>query len=96
MTEHFTKNTVEASAWCPKGQKRTQHRVDKGLVGPCLVCIAKYDAARQGTRCERCYFLGVPCAGLGRCGCACHNAIDLDELREKLSPRQAGLFGDAT
>jgi ribosomal protein L37AE/L43A len=44
MAEHFTKNTVEASHWCPKCQKRTPHRVDKGLVGPCLTCIAKYDA----------------------------------------------------
>ena len=71
MSEHFTKNTVEASAWCPKCQKRTQHRVDKGIVGPCLVCIAKYDAGKNVV-------------------------VDLDELREKLSPRQAGLFGDAT
>jgi len=68
MSEHFTKNTVEASAWCAKCQKRTQHRVDKGIVGPCLDCILKYD----------------------------NRVFDLDELREKLSPRQAGLFGDAT
>ena len=72
MSEHFTKNTVEASAWCPKCQKRTQHRVDQGLLGPCLVCIAKYDNRVQAV------------------------VFDLDELREKLSPRQAGLFGDAT
>ena len=49
-------------------RERTQHRVDKGLVGPCLDCILKYD----------------------------NRVFDLDELREKLSPRQAGLFGDAT
>ena len=47
MTEHYPKNCCEASAWCPKCQKRTQHRVDTGLVGPCLDCMAKYDAARQ-------------------------------------------------
>ena len=63
----YENNTI-ASAWCPKCQKRTQHRVDKGLVGPCLDCILKYD----------------------------NRVFDLDELRKKLSPRQAGLFGDAT
>ena len=68
MTEHYPKNCCEASAWCPKCQKRTQHRVDKGIVGPCLDCILKYD----------------------------NRVFDLDELRKKLSPRQAGLFGDAT
>lgn len=46
-------------------------------------CDECEDAAmpfREGTRpdpkdarCEKCYFLGVPCAGLGSCGCACHN-----------------------
>ena len=50
----------------------TQHRVDKGIVGPCMACIAKYDNQVQA------------------------EVFDLDELREKLSPRQAGLFGDAT
>jgi ribosomal protein L37AE/L43A len=72
MTEHYPKNCCEASAWCPKCQKRTQHRVDKGIVGPCLDCIAKYDNRVQA------------------------EVFDLDELRKKLSPRQAGLFGDAT
>ena len=72
MTEHYPTNCCEASAWCPKCQKRTQHRVDKGIVGPCMACIAKYDNQVQA------------------------EVFDLDELREKLSPRQAGLFGDAT
>ncbi len=45
MTQHFTKNTVEASAWCPKCKKQTMHRVDRdemqGRLGPCLVCMDK-------------------------------------------------------
>lgn len=44
MTEHYTRNTVSASAWCPKCQKRTQHRIDGVRRGPCLECIARYDA----------------------------------------------------
>lgn len=48
MTHHFTRNTVEASAWCSKCQKFTMHRVDQdamqGRLGPCLKCIEKLDA----------------------------------------------------
>lgn len=44
MTEHYTRSTVSASAWCPKCQKRTQHRIDGVRKGPCLECIARYDA----------------------------------------------------
>jgi hypothetical protein len=36
MTEHYTKNTLECTAWCPKCQRDTQHRVDGGRKGPCL------------------------------------------------------------
>ena len=36
MSEHYTKNTLEATAWCAKCQKQTQHRVDGGRLGPCL------------------------------------------------------------
>ena len=70
MTQHFTHSTVSASFWCGKCSSYTQHRIDSGRKGPCLDCMAKYDAEK--------------------------NVRDLDELREKLSPRQAGLFGDAT
>jgi hypothetical protein len=44
MTEHFTRSTVSAEFWCPKCQKRTQHRIDDRRKGPCLECIARYDA----------------------------------------------------
>ena len=39
MTQHFTRNTISISAWCPKCQKHTQHRVDDRRKGPCLDCI---------------------------------------------------------
>lgn len=37
--EHYTKNTLAVSAWCPKCRKETMHRVDAGRRGPCLECI---------------------------------------------------------
>ena len=43
MSEHFTRNTVSAEFWCPKCQKRTQHRIDDRRKGPCLECIAKLE-----------------------------------------------------
>ena len=45
MTEHFTRSTVSATFYCSKCGKMTQHRIDKGRKGPCLECIARYDAA---------------------------------------------------
>lgn len=44
MSEHYTRATVSASAWCSKCQRYTQHRVDDKRKGPCLDCIAKLDA----------------------------------------------------
>lgn len=41
MSEHYTRSTVSASAWCGKCQKFTQHRVDAGRKGPCLECIER-------------------------------------------------------
>ena len=36
MTEHYTRNTEEATAWCARCQRMTQHRVDGGRKGPCI------------------------------------------------------------
>lgn len=47
MTEHFTKNTISAEFWCNKCQKYTQHRIDDGRKGPCLVCIEKLEAQHE-------------------------------------------------
>jgi hypothetical protein len=41
MAEHYTKNTVSVTVWCPKCAKFTTHRVDHGLRGPCLECMAR-------------------------------------------------------
>jgi hypothetical protein len=36
LAEHYTRNTLECTAWCKKCQKMTQHRVDSGRKGPCI------------------------------------------------------------
>ena len=36
MTEHYTRNTLECTAWCAKCHRDTQHRVDSGRRGPCI------------------------------------------------------------
>jgi len=36
MPEHFTKNTLECTAYCKRCQRDTQHRVDGGRRGPCI------------------------------------------------------------
>jgi hypothetical protein len=51
MPEHYTKNTLECTAWCARCQRDTQHRVDGGRRGPCLECqprgMSKDQEARQ-------------------------------------------------
>ncbi len=36
MPEHYTRRTLEVTAWCGKCGRMTQHRVDGGRRGPCL------------------------------------------------------------
>lgn len=36
MSEHYTKNTLEVTAYCKRCGKNTQHRVDGGRKGPCM------------------------------------------------------------
>jgi hypothetical protein len=38
MTEHFTRNTVSASAYCKRCRSHTQHAVQGGRLGACLTC----------------------------------------------------------
>ena len=47
MAEHYTRNTVSVSSWCPKCAKQTQHRIDDRRKGPCLECIARLERERQ-------------------------------------------------
>jgi len=47
MAEHFTKNTLEVTAWCNKCQRHTQHRVDGGRRGPCLEHAATGPSQKQ-------------------------------------------------
>jgi len=57
MTEHFTKNTVEARLWCRKCSKFTMHRIDRdkdqGRRGPCLDCIARGEAIIRARKTRR-------------------------------------------
>ena len=43
MTQHYTRNTVEAASWCRKCNKPTMHRVDGVRLGPCLICLKKLE-----------------------------------------------------
>ena len=40
--QHYTRNTVSASAWCTKCGKPTMHRVDGVKRGPCMICMEKH------------------------------------------------------
>jgi hypothetical protein len=39
-TQHYTKNTVEVSAWCNRCGWPTMHRVLGGKLAACLVCAS--------------------------------------------------------
>jgi hypothetical protein len=53
MPEHYTRNTLEATVWCNPCYAITQHRVDDGRRGPCLVCMAKQEARNKFERIKR-------------------------------------------
>lgn len=44
MGEHFTRGTLECTAYCGRCQAFTQHRVDDVRKGPCLRCIQRLEA----------------------------------------------------
>lgn len=50
MPEHYTKNTLEATCWCNPCNAMTQHRVDGGRRGPCLVCMEKQRIQNEADR----------------------------------------------
>jgi len=41
MAEHYTLNTVSATAWCGRCNKQTMHSVADHKIGGCLECIAQ-------------------------------------------------------
>jgi len=53
MPEHYTHNTLEATCWCNKCGKATQHRVDSGRRGPCLECIKRLELQNEFERIKR-------------------------------------------
>ena len=52
MPEHFTRNTLECTAWCNVCQSWTQHRVDGGRRGPCLNSHAKVNEPGESKKQE--------------------------------------------
>lgn len=46
MTQHYTRNTVEVSAWCKRCRKDTMHRVDGVKLGACQVCLKKLNETK--------------------------------------------------
>lgn len=36
MPEHYSKQTKQVTAYCPKCARQTMHRVDNGRLGACL------------------------------------------------------------
>jgi ribosomal protein L44E len=53
MPEHYTRNTLEATCWCNKCGKDTQHRVDDGRRGPCLDCIKRREVEIEFERIKK-------------------------------------------
>lgn len=53
MPEHFTKATLECTAYCARCSKDTQHRVDGGRRGPCLECIRKLELKNEFERIKK-------------------------------------------
>ena len=47
MPEHYTKNTLETTAWGAKCQRFMQHRVDGGRRGPCLELARRKKLEKQ-------------------------------------------------
>jgi len=53
MPEHFTKNTLECTAWCEHCGRMTQHAVSNGRRGRCLEHEAAQFSKKQLARRER-------------------------------------------
>lgn len=53
MSEHYTKLTVSAMHHCGPCGKQTEHRVDKGRLGPCLRCCEKLQVESAINEMER-------------------------------------------
>jgi hypothetical protein len=41
MSQHYTRNTVSAAAWCNKCGKETEHTVSDRRLGYCVPCYNK-------------------------------------------------------
>lgn len=50
---HFTKNTVEASAWCLKCNRQTLHAIADGRIGACLVCFQRLEEEAKKPKAQK-------------------------------------------
>lgn len=50
MSQHYTKNTVEAAAWCNTCNKSTAHAVSDGRLSYCVPCFSKLGSAAMVKR----------------------------------------------
>jgi hypothetical protein len=48
--QHYTRNTVEAWAWCRKCSKSTRHRVDGVKLGACIPCLERLEAESEARK----------------------------------------------
>lgn len=53
MSEHYTKATLETTAWCRHCNRLTQHAVSAGRIGHCLEHGAQQLTKKQITARER-------------------------------------------
>jgi len=53
MGEHYTRSTLECTAYCLRCRKDTQHRVDSGRRGPCLECIRRLEIENEFERIKK-------------------------------------------
>jgi ribosomal protein L44E len=97
MPEHYTKNTLECTAWCGKCHRQTQHRVDNGRRGPCLECLGFIIGACHFPEQPKCFHCGAPFAQdskteasadsvivfCRRCGCMTPFQIDHEAAMSK-------------
>ena len=97
MGEHYTKNTLETTAYCGKCGEFTQHRVDGGRRGPCLQCLGFTIGNYRFPEQPKCIHCDKPFASdsktersgdgvivyCGRCGCMTPFQIDHDAAMSK-------------
>ena len=53
MPEHYTRNTLEATKWCNRCGRPTQHAVSAGRIAHCLDCLLHEQIAAHAEKLRR-------------------------------------------